>query len=96
MRSSNTSPNTFPSTFPEAAPGAAPGQGGSPRAAVARFWRLHALGRSAALDINTETGALVCRASVSDSGAEGLGAPGQPYSECWLRVVATTSGVLGA
>lgn len=67
----------------------------SPRGAVARFWRLHGLGRSAALDVNTETGEMVCLATISDSGAEGLGEPGQPYSECWLRVVSTTRGVLG-
>jgi hypothetical protein len=67
----------------------------SPRSAVARFWRLHDQGRSAALDINTETGELVCMASVSDSGAEGLGTPAAPYSDCWLRLVTTTCGELG-
>jgi hypothetical protein len=68
---------------------------GSPRAAIARFWRLHELGRSAALDINTETGELACLATISDSGAEGLGTPGQPYSDCWTRVVQTNKGSLG-
>jgi len=67
---------------------------GSPRAAIERFWRLHELGRSAALDINTETGELACLATISDSGAEGLGTPGQPYSDCWTRVVQTSSGSL--
>jgi hypothetical protein len=66
-----------------------------PRAAIAKFWRLHDLGRSAALDLNTETGEVVCMASISSAGAEGLGTPGQPYSACWVRVVSTMSGVLG-
>lgn len=69
---------------------------GSPRAAIERFWRLHELGRSAALDINTETGELACLATISDSGAEGLGTPSQPYSDCWTRVVQTNKGSLGS
>ncbi len=67
----------------------------SPRSAVARFWRLHDQGRSAALDICSETGEMVCIATISDSGAEGLGKPAAPHSECWLRVVTTTCGELG-
>jgi len=65
-----------------------------PRHVIEKFWALHALGRSAALDLNTETGELICRHSVSDTGAEGLAAPGQPHSDCWCRVVCTDRGAL--
>jgi len=67
----------------------------SPRGPIARFWRLHDQGRSAALDICSETGELVCIASISDSGAEGLSEPAPPHSDCWIRVIATIRGELG-
>lgn len=58
------------------------------------FNKLHAAGKSAALDLNTKTGQLICRASKSANGDLGNGSPGAPYGDDWVRIVETKNGEL--
>lgn len=65
--------------------------------AIQKFWRLASSGKSAALDINTQTGELLVQASRNlDTGAEGNGAPGVPYTGSWRRIILSTCGALSS
>lgn len=63
-------------------------------AAKRMFDGLHKSGKSAALDINLKTGELICNATKSVSGEMGNGTPGIPYTDDWMRIIETKSGVL--
>lgn len=62
---------------------------------IQEFWRLATTNKSAALDINTLTGQLVVQATKNlDTGAVGIGTPGEPYTVDWERIILSTRGVL--
>lgn len=62
------------------------------REAINKFWELIGAGKSAALDVSTETGEMVARFSKSAEGAEGNGTPPIPYTDAWARVMVGLNG----
>ena len=61
---------------------------------IQKFWKLAEQKRNAALDINKDTGEIICRCTKSATGEEGIGATPLEYSENWLRVVTSKNGVI--
>jgi hypothetical protein len=61
---------------------------------IAKFWALAAAGKSAALDINAETGELALLCTRSTSGAEGNGTPPACWSSSWTRIISSEKGVI--
>ncbi len=60
--------------------------------AITKFWALANAGKSAALDININTGELVVRCTVSATGAQGNGAAPATYGDDWARIVSSDRG----
>lgn len=64
---------------------------------ISKFWQLQKAGRSVALDINTKTGELAARYSVSlPDGVEGNGTPPTLMGDEWRRVMSCTRGVVNS
>lgn len=61
---------------------------------IAKFWRLAAAGKSAALDINALTGELAVRCTISKAGDEGNGTPPACMTNDWSRIITSNKGVI--
>lgn len=59
---------------------------------IKKFWDLAEAGKSAALDINDESGDLVCRFTKSVTGEEGNGVAPIEYTDQWIRVAVLKNG----
>lgn len=64
------------------------------RTQIEKFWHLASAGKSAALDIHTQTGELQARFTRSANGAAGNGAPPATMGDVWARVVACADGII--
>ena len=54
---------------------------------VKKFFDLMAAGKKAALDVRLDSGDVVCQFSKNiETGEEGNGTPGQPFTHEWTRV----------
>jgi hypothetical protein len=62
------------------------------RSQIEQFWMLANAGKSAALDIDTNTGELAVRCTRSSAGVEGNGYPPACYTDDWARVVICING----
>lgn len=64
------------------------------RVTIAKFWRLAGERKSAALDVNTKSGEMTVRRSVSSEGIEGEGVVPATYSDDWARIVTSVQGMI--
>lgn len=61
---------------------------------IDKFRLLQKTKKSAALDINSETGELVVRCTKSTAGEEGNGTPPIPFTDKWERIMVCNKGVV--
>jgi hypothetical protein len=61
---------------------------------INQFWSVAEAGKSCALDINSQTGELVFRATKSGSGEIGNGTPPIPMTDNWVRLMVCIKGVV--